>query len=202
MRGNPRPRPRNTFPFAGGLFGRSASIRSVQPVVGHSSNAFAYSSLLKFELTAFGSRIFEWPGESMFVRIQQMSSHRRKPHLRRQLRPMSSPSELPHHRNTKLRWAATSPISSASISSHDQKLRGAPAATAAPPRAYSSSGGSIKITSNLVPSVFRSNVLRSARRYMGGVAVSAISSSFRRISSRSFGYSSNRSAKPTSRMKF
>lgn len=33
---------------------------------------------------------------SLLVLIQQMSSHRRKPHLRRQCRPASSPSALPH----------------------------------------------------------------------------------------------------------
>lgn len=65
-----------------------------------------------------------------------------------------------------------------------------------------SSGGSIKITSNLTPNVFKSNVFRSVCKYMGGVAVSLINSSFKRINSRNFGYSSNRSAKPTSRMKF
>jgi hypothetical protein len=34
--------------------------------------------------------------ESLLVLIQQMSSHRLKPHLRRQCRPASSPSALPH----------------------------------------------------------------------------------------------------------
>lgn len=89
--------------------------------------------------TAFGSRIFEWPGLLMFVRIQQMSSHRRKPHLRKQLRPISKPSELPHHKNTKLRLAAISLISSAWISSQFQNTRCcAPAAPKAlPPRKYS-----------------------------------------------------------------
>ncbi|KYN06663.1 hypothetical protein ALC62_02321 [Cyphomyrmex costatus] len=44
-----------------------------------------------------------------------ISSQRRKPHLRRQNRPMSNPSLLPHHKNTKLRLAATSPISNSII---------------------------------------------------------------------------------------
>lgn len=35
---------------------------------------------------------------SLLVLIQQMSSQRRKPHLRRQCRPASSPSALPHLR--------------------------------------------------------------------------------------------------------
>ncbi|KYQ58345.1 Phosphatidylinositol-3,4,5-trisphosphate 3-phosphatase and dual-specificity protein phosphatase PTEN [Trachymyrmex zeteki] len=46
---------------------------------------------------------------------QTISSQRRKPHLRRQNRPMSNPSLLPHHKNTKLRLAATSPISNSII---------------------------------------------------------------------------------------
>lgn len=189
------------FVIAGGLFGRNASIRSVQPVVLLSAKTDAHNSLLKFELvnscptvnqpgrmlesrpnrckrrrpkqkcsimwnisigfsefpnspssdiiksmstfawmkspsverrtvplipikqcsfvrwnTAFGSKIFECPGLLIFVRIQQISSHRRKPHLRRQFRPMSNPSELPHHKNTKLRCAAISFISSDWIS--------------------------------------------------------------------------------------
>lgn len=218
------PRPRIDFVMAGGLFGRSASMRSVHPVVGFSAKNDAYNSLLKFELvsscptvnqpgrilesrpnkcnrrrpkqkcsiiwkismgfselpnspssdmiksmstfawmkspsverrtvplmpirqcsfvrwnTAFGSSIFEWPGLLMFVRIQQISSHRRKPHLRKQLRPMSRPSELPHHKNTKLRLAAISLISSAWISSQFQNTRCCvPAAPKAlPPRKYS-----------------------------------------------------------------
>lgn len=90
------------------------------------------------------------------------------------------------------------------ISSHDQNVLGAPPATATlgPPLAYSSNGGSIKITSNFVPNVFKSNVLISALKYIGGVAVSDINSSFKRINSRNFGYSSKRSANPTSRIKF
>lgn len=65
--------------------------------------------------TALVSRFLLWPGLFMFVRIQQMSSHLLKPHLRRQNLPMSKPSLLPHHKNTKLRLAATSPISNSII---------------------------------------------------------------------------------------
>lgn len=65
--------------------------------------------------TALLSRFLLCPGLLILVRIQQMSSHRLKPHLRRQKRPISNPSLLPHHRNTKLRLAATSPISNSII---------------------------------------------------------------------------------------
>lgn len=65
--------------------------------------------------TALLSKFLLCPGLLMLVRIQQISSHRLKPHLRRQNRPMSNPSLLPHQRNTKLRLAATSPISSSII---------------------------------------------------------------------------------------
>lgn len=65
--------------------------------------------------TALLSRFLLCPGLLMLVRIQHMSSHRLKPHFRRQKRPISSPSLLPHHRNTKLRLAATSPISNSII---------------------------------------------------------------------------------------
>ncbi|CAD6227670.1 GSCOCG00001350001-RA-CDS, partial [Cotesia congregata] len=49
-----------------------------------------------------------------------MSSQRRKPHFRRQNRPISKPSLLPHQRKTKLRFAATSPMSSSIIWSQFQ----------------------------------------------------------------------------------
>lgn len=67
---------------------------------------------------------------------------------------------------------------------------------------YSSRGGSIRMTSNLQLSSFKLYDSRSVFRYIGGVAVSAIRSSFNLISSRSFGYSSNLSARPTSLIKF
>lgn len=86
--------------------------------------------------TAFGSRIFECPGLLIFVRIQQISSQRRKPHLRKQFLPMSSPSELPHHKKTKLRCAAISFISNDKISSQFQNVR-CVAPPAPPPRKYS-----------------------------------------------------------------
>lgn len=69
-------------------------------------------------------------------------------------------------------------------------------------RWYSSNGGSIKITSNLQFNSFKLYESKSVLRYMGGVAVSAIKSSFNLINSRNFGYSSNLSAKPTSLIKF
>lgn len=65
--------------------------------------------------TALLSRFLLCPGLLILVRIQHMSSHRLKPHFRRQKRPMSSPSLLPHQRNTKLRLAATSPMSNSII---------------------------------------------------------------------------------------
>lgn len=74
--------------------------------------------------TALGSRFFEWPGASAFVLIQQMSSHRRKPHRRKHTRPRSSPSLEPHHKNMKLLGAATSPISSSIIWKPEQKRNG------------------------------------------------------------------------------
>lgn len=43
---------------------------------------------------------------------------------------------------------------------------------------------------------------KSHLRYIGGVAVRAINSSFNFISSLNLGYSSNLSARPTSRIKF
>lgn len=65
--------------------------------------------------TALLSRFLLCPGLLILVRIQHISSHRLKPHFRRQKRPMSNPSLLPHQRNTKLRLAATSPISNSII---------------------------------------------------------------------------------------
>ena len=148
--------------------------------------------------TALLSKFLLCPGLSILVRIQHISSHRRKPHLRKQKRPISRPSLLPHQRKTKLRLAATSPMSSSIIWSQFHS------STLVAPQVlwYSSSGGSISITSNLQ---FRSFILyfkRSVFRYIGGVAVSDIKSSLSFISSRSFGYSSNLSAKPTSLIKF
>lgn len=76
-----------------------------------------FKCIIKWKLTfvlwntAFASMFLEWLGFFTFVRIQQISSHLRKPHFRRQNRPMSKPSDDPHQRNTKLRFAATSPIS-------------------------------------------------------------------------------------------
>lgn len=127
-----------------------------------------------------------------------MSSHRLKPHFFKQFRPISSPSELPHQRKTNERCDAIDSISRLRISSQFQKLPG----VLLVPRKYSSRGGSMRITSNFTSRFFKSNVLRSVFRYMGGVAVSEMSSSFNLMSSRNFGYSSNRSANPTSRMKF
>lgn len=75
---------------------------------------YAQYTLVRWK-TAFGSRFFEWPGASAFVLIQQMSSHRRKPHRRKHTRPRSRPSLEPHHKNMKLLGAATSPISSSII---------------------------------------------------------------------------------------
>ena len=49
----------------------------------------------------------------------------------------------------------------------------------------------MRITSNLIPKSLSPNVLRSHFKYIGGVAVLAMSSSFNRISSFSLGYSSN-----------
>lgn len=110
---------------------------------------------------------------------------------------ISRPSELPHHRKTKDRCDAIASISKFKISSQFQKLPGVLV-----PLKYSSNGGSIKITSNFTPKFFKSNDFRSVFKYIGGVAVSDMSSSFRRINSLSLGYSSKRSANPTSRMKF
>uniref|UniRef100_A0A182S6W9 Uncharacterized protein n=1 Tax=Anopheles maculatus TaxID=74869 RepID=A0A182S6W9_9DIPT len=76
IRGKPRPRPRNTFPLAGGLLGRNASIRSVHPVVGLSSNELAYSSLLKFELVSSGPIVTQ-PGR--IVESRPNICNRRRP---------------------------------------------------------------------------------------------------------------------------
>lgn len=54
----------------------------------------------------------------------------------------------------------------------------------------------MRITSNFDCKSFRSKVFKSARKYIGGVARDRIRSSLSRISSRSFGYSSNRLRKP------
>ncbi|KNC30362.1 hypothetical protein FF38_03924 [Lucilia cuprina] len=104
---------------------------------------------------------------------------------------------LKHRRNYVVR-------NSLNISSQFQNTLGAPptVATDGAARAYSSKGGSIKITSNLVPNVLISKCFKSAFKYMGAEAVSCISLSLSLISSLNFGYSSKRSAKPTSRIKF
>lgn len=109
------------------------------------------------------------------------------PHFRRHTLPMSKPSELPHQRNIKLLCAAISPTSKFMIWSQDQNC------IFVAPKVlwYSSKGGSIKITSNLQFTFFRSYDAKSHFKYIGGVAVWAINSSFNRISSLSFGYSSN-----------
>lgn len=74
------------------------------------------------------------------------------PHFRKHTLPMSNPSELPHHKNTKLRCAATSPTSRFMIWSHDQNcMLVAPIVLW-----YSSRGGSIRMTSNLLLMVLRS----------------------------------------------
>lgn len=134
----------------------------------------------------------------LLISNAQKTTHLLKPHFLKQTRPISSPSELPHHKNTKLLWAATSPMSRFIIWSHDQNwILVTPMV-----RWYSSNGGSIKITSNLLFICLRSYVFKSHLRYIGGVAVVEISSSFNLMSSRSLGYSSKRSARPTSRIKF
>lgn len=134
----------------------------------------------------------------MYISLQYRTTYLLKPHFLKQTLPISSPSELPHHRNTKLLCAAISPTSKFMICSHDQNcIFVAPIV-----RWYSSRGGSMRITSNLQFKFLRSYAPRSHLRYMGGVAVSAIRSSLSLISSRSLGYSSKRSARPTSRMKF
>nr|CAD7425706.1 unnamed protein product [Timema monikensis] len=143
-------------------------------------------------------RFLECPGLLMFVRIQQISSQRRNPHLRRHMRPISNPCDEPHHRNTKLRAAATSPISNCMIWSQLQNFIFVTPIVLW----YSSNGGSTKITSNFPFSSLMSNVCKFVFKYIGGVAVVDISSSFSFINSRSLGYSSNLSASPTSRMKF
>lgn len=61
---------------------------------------------------------------------------------------------------------------------------------------YSSRGGSTRMTSNLQLRSRMSYVSKSHLRYIGGVAVCWISSSFKRINSRSLGYSSNRFSRP------
>ena len=75
---------------------------------------------------------------------------------------------------------------------------------------YSCKGGSTKITSNSQPITSLNEksapvlFARQLFRYIGfwGTLVRAISSSFNRISSLSFGYSSNLSFRPGSRIKF
>ena len=150
-------------------------------------------SLVRWK-AALGSSILAAPLFLWLVCIQQMSSHRRNPHACRQSLPKSSPSEDPHHRNTKALWAATSGMSRAMIFSQSQNL------TLVTPydRAYSSRGGSIRMTSNFWSRLFKSKVSKSHFKYMGGWAVSSISWFLSRISSLSLGYSSNLSAKPTS----
>lgn len=149
---------------------------------------------------ALESKFFEWPGLLIFVRIQHMSSQRLNPHFFKQDLPMSRPSDDPHHKNTKLLGAAMAPIFkfiTCVISiwtkskpenliillirkvtcSQDQKSK----FVAPIVLWYSSSGGSTRITSNLL---FKSNKLQERRshfRYIGGVEVKATCSSCRTI---------------------
>merc|ERR1719447_93820 len=101
--------------------------------------------------TALGSRM-PVPEFLLLVLIQHISSHLLKPQFCKHNLPRSRPSLLPHHRNTKLLLALTSPISKAIILSQSQNFTfDTPYA-----RLYSSNGGSMMIVSNLQLSCFKS----------------------------------------------
>ena len=158
------------------------------------------------------SKVRTGRGLVRLVFTQQISSQRRKPHFFKHwikghlsfirvesltARPWSNPSADPHQRKTNDRWAATASTSNFITSSQlTYRSKWIPLL-----RLYSSKGGSTRITSNSHSSDDREKLFAriSRRRYMGGELVFRMWSSFRRINSRSLGYSSNRLWRPARR---
>ena len=116
------------------------------------------------------------PTVSRLLFIQQMSSQRRKPHLRRHARPHWRLTPEPDHKKQNDGVSAIASMRKFIISSgfHTSKDSASSQPQAILRRLYSSHGGSMRITSNFVPKVVRSNVLRSTFLYVGGVARSAL----------------------------
>lgn len=109
----------------------------------------------------------------LLVFNQHMSSHLRNPHFFNNNLPWSNPSDDPTHNHRKEGLSAIWSIFKSIISSNVQNGLLEVSESVGSRLLYSSQGGSIRITSNLVPKVAaRSQVFKSTFMYINGVALS------------------------------